>query len=89
MEQFFAGPEIKNYFKVHAVLGSDTSTSKLSPWLSNGCLSIRKLYNEVLNYEKASNVTKSSRMLVASLMWREFYHHIYMICGDKIRQQQR
>jgi deoxyribodipyrimidine photo-lyase len=52
---------ISNYAQTRKhLLGVDFS-SKLSPWLSNGCLSIREVYFAVHNFEKKYGQTESTR----------------------------
>jgi deoxyribodipyrimidine photo-lyase len=52
MQQYIFGKKaIDNYAHTkEQLLGRDYS-SKLSPWLANGSLSIRRLYHSIINYE--------------------------------------
>ena len=43
---------LKNYkLTRNKMIGADYS-SKFSPWLANGCLSVRKLYFDILQFER-------------------------------------
>ena len=55
------------------LLGLDFS-SKLSPWLANGCLSVRRVAAEVARFASQVTANKSTYWLLFELRWREFYH---------------
>ena len=53
-------------------MGSETS-SKLSPWLANGSLSVRRVYHAVKKYEKDNGgPSKSTTAFIDVLLWRDF-----------------
>lgn len=56
----------KTYSKTRDQLDNPNSTTRLSPYVKFGCLSIRELYNAFL----------PSPGLVAQLIWRDFYYNI-------------
>jgi len=65
---------LENYKETrNQLLGSDYS-SKLAPWLANGCLSARHVYHEVRRYEKERLQNESTRWLICQLLWRDYYH---------------
>ena len=51
------------------MLGADAST-KFSPWLAQGSLSIKAVYDAVVNY-KVQN--QSTDHLISELFWRDFF----------------
>ena len=51
--------------------GADHS-SKLSPWLANGSLSIRDCYFQVKSFEEKFGESKSTKHFIDELFWREF-----------------
>lgn len=53
-------------------LGTDFS-SHLSPWLANGSISPRRVWNEVLRYEQEKGGNESTYWLRFELLWREFF----------------
>ena len=70
---FWNGDGLENYKETrNQLLGSDYS-SKLSPWLANGCLSPRFVYHEVLKFEKERVQNESTRWLTCQLLWRDYY----------------
>jgi deoxyribodipyrimidine photo-lyase len=56
----------------NGLLGADFS-SKLSAWLSQGCLSPRYVYEEVQRYEQQRVSNDSTYWLVFELLWRDFF----------------
>jgi deoxyribodipyrimidine photo-lyase len=74
---------IENYKETrNNLLGNDYS-SKLSPWLANGSLSIRYAYQAIENYEKQIKQNQSTYWLKFELLWREFFRHLYMRHKEK------
>ncbi len=57
----------------NGMLGDDYS-SKFSPWLAAGCLSARRIAEQVGVYEARETANKSTYWLVFELRWREFFH---------------
>lgn len=55
-------------------------TSRLSPYIKYGCVSIREVWHIFL---KMSN-KKASRALLDQLIWREFYYHYYIFYPDEL-----
>jgi deoxyribodipyrimidine photo-lyase len=65
---------LKQYFETrNGLIGADYST-KLSAWLSAGCLSPRYVYSEVKRYEAERVENKSTYWLIFELLWRDFFH---------------
>lgn len=54
------------------LMGGDYST-KLSPWISQGCISPKKIYHEVCRYEEERGKTNSTHALKLELLVRDFY----------------
>ncbi|CAE8632425.1 unnamed protein product [Polarella glacialis] len=75
---------IRGYFEVrNGMLGPDYST-KLAPWLALGCVSPRKVYEQVREYEKARVANKSTYWVLFELMWRDFYKFFAAKHGNAI-----
>ncbi len=65
---------LQHYFETrNGLIGADYST-KLSAWLSTGCLSSRYVYAEVKRYEAERVENKSTYWLIFELLWRDFFH---------------
>ena len=56
----------------NGLIGGDYS-SKLSPWLAQGCLSPKMVYHELKKYESERGANKSTYWLFFELLWRDFF----------------
>lgn len=50
----------------------DKAMSKFSPWLAHGCISPRRLYEEVKRYEQQRHKNKSTYWITHEFLWRDF-----------------
>ncbi|MEL6141661.1 MAG: DASH family cryptochrome [Bacteroidota bacterium] len=55
------------------LIGADYST-KFSPWLAQGCLSPKRIYAEVRDFEDKVVSNDSTYWVIFELLWREFFH---------------
>lgn len=69
----------------NGLVGADYS-SKLSAWLSTGCLSPKMIYAELKRYEKERFANKSTYWLFFELLWRDFFRLMGKKYGNKIFQ---
>ena len=75
---------LKNYKTTrNELLGGDYS-SKLSPWLSLGCISARSVYFELKRYEQERKKNTSTYWLFFELLWRDFFRFMAKKHGSKI-----
>ena len=56
------------------------ASSKTSPWIATGCLSVLKLAKEILRYESKNGASKSTYNFIGRLHYRDyakwyFYKH--------------
>ena len=64
---------VKTYKKTkNGLIGADYS-SKLSPWLAQGCISPKYVYYELKRYEKRKMKNKVSYPIFFELLWRDFF----------------
>jgi deoxyribodipyrimidine photo-lyase len=64
---------ISNYKNTrNELIGKDYS-SKLSLWLSNGCISPRMIYSKVKQYEEEVESNDSTYWLIFELVWRDYF----------------
>lgn len=69
----FESKKIQSYLDTrNGLLGEDYS-SKLSPWLAQGCLSPKTIYSEIKKFEKEYGSDKSTYWLYFELLWRDFF----------------
>lgn len=67
----------------NGMLGADYS-SKFSPWLALGCLSPRRIYQAVQNYENERVKNDSTYWLVFELLWRDYFRFVCAKHGDRV-----
>lgn len=67
----------------NGMLDPDDS-SKLSPWLSHGCLSPRRVQAEVERYEAERVRNQSTYWLTFELLWRDFFRLYGTKHGDRL-----
>jgi deoxyribodipyrimidine photo-lyase len=60
------------------------NTSKLSPWLSVGCISPRQVYWEIFKHSQAQ-----SSMLKLELLWRDYFRFMFKKHGQKFIQAKK
>ena len=67
----------------NGLLGGDYS-SKLSPWLAQGCLSPKTIYYEVKAFETAKGANESTYWILFELLWRDFFRFMGKKHGNAI-----
>jgi deoxyribodipyrimidine photo-lyase len=75
---------LKSYKQTrNGMVGTDYS-SKLSAWLAMGCLSPRRVFETVQQYEAERVQNDSTYWLVFELLWRDYFRFICAKHGDKV-----
>jgi deoxyribodipyrimidine photo-lyase len=77
---------IKTYKQTRNELDDWDSSSKLSMWLANGCLSARTAYHAIKQYEAQRGENESTYWLYFELLWREYYQWYLAKHQDKLFQ---
>jgi deoxyribodipyrimidine photo-lyase len=77
---------IKQYKQTRNALDDWNSSSKLSMWLANGCLSARTVYHSIKRYEAQRGENDSTYWLYFELLWREFFQWYLAKHQDKLFQ---
>ena len=67
----------------NGMLGADYS-SKFSPWLALGCLSPRRIYQAVQEYEVDRIKNDSTYWLIFELLWRDYFRFVCAKQGDRV-----
>ncbi|MEM8500242.1 MAG: DASH family cryptochrome [Pseudomonadota bacterium] len=65
---------ILEYAKTRRCLDGLSGSSTLSPWLANGCLSVRTVLSEIRRFEFEHIRNESTEYLCQELLWREFLY---------------
>jgi deoxyribodipyrimidine photo-lyase len=74
LNQYLFGTDlIRQYKETRNALDAWDSSSKLSLWLANGCLSVRTVYHTIKEYEAQRGANDSSYWLYFELLWREYF----------------
>jgi deoxyribodipyrimidine photo-lyase len=85
LEEYFWQKDLLKTYKEtrNGMLGMDYS-SKFSPWLANGCISPRFIYEEIRRYEHDRIANESTYWLIFELIWRDYFRFVAMKFGNKI-----
>ncbi|MEM1024777.1 MAG: DASH family cryptochrome [Myxococcota bacterium] len=85
LRDFVFGSEALGHYKEtrNGLLEVDDS-SKLSPWLSLGCLSPRQVYAEVQRFEQTRYANESTYWLVFELLWRDYFKFLSLREGTRL-----
>ncbi len=88
LEDYFWEKDLLKVYKEtrNGMLGMDYS-SKFSPWLANGCISPRFIYDEIKRYEHERTANESTYWLIFELIWRDYFRFVAMKFGNKIFHQ--
>lgn len=78
---------IKNYKETRNGLIGEDYSSKFSAWLAHGCLSPKKIYQELKRYEAERAKNKSTYWLFFELLWRDFFRLMGKKHGNAIFQK--
>ena len=75
---FWESKQISVYKETrNGLLGGDYS-SKFSPWLANGSISPRSIFEELKRYEQEIDKNQSTYWLFFELVWRDYFRFIAM-----------
>lgn len=88
LNQYFWEQDLLKVYKEtrNGLLGADFS-SKFSAWLAMGCLSPRKIYEEVRRYESVRKKNSSTYWLIFELIWRDYFRFVAKKYGNLLFQQ--
>jgi len=78
---------LKSYKETRNGLLGEWFSSKLSPWLSNGSISPRMVYEAVRSYEQTRVANESTYWLIFELLWRDFFRYTLFQHGSKLFQR--
>ena len=75
---------IQQYKETRNGLLGESYSSKISPWLAQGCLSPKQVYHELKKYEAERGSNESTYWLFFELLWRDFFRLMGKKHGNKI-----
>jgi deoxyribodipyrimidine photo-lyase len=73
LESYFSATLPANYKEVRNALDGWDNSTKFSPWLANGNLSVRELFSRLRQYEGDVTSNESTYWIYFELLWREFF----------------
>lgn len=73
LTRYFSSSQPLHYKHTRNQLDGWGNSSKFSPWLANGCLSVRKLTHSLIAFEKTHGANESTSWLFMELLWREYF----------------
>lgn len=80
---FFETRNVSTYkLTRNGLIGEDYS-SKFSPWLANGSVSVKYIFKLLKEYEKEVENNDSTYWLYFELIWRDFFKYVSMQHKDK------
>ena len=82
-DYFFNTGNVSTYkLTRNGLIGEDYS-SKFSPWLANGSVSVKYIYNQLKKYESEVDQNDSTYWLYFELIWRDFFKYVSMQHKEK------
>ncbi len=73
-----------HYKEVRNSLDGWENSTKLSAWLSNGCLSVRLVYQYLKHYEARVTANESTYWVYFELLWREYFQWSAYVNQEKL-----
>lgn len=84
LDHFISSNAIEHYKSTRNGMLLADDSSKLSPWLANGNLSVRFIWNKIVEYENSYGENDGSYWMKFELLWREFFKWTGLKFGRKI-----
>lgn len=84
LREYIAQGHPKHYKDVRNELEGWTNSSKLSPWLNQGCLSVRRVKHELKLFEEKHGENESTHWLFLELLWREYFQWLALKLGKHL-----
>jgi len=80
----FGNHGIARYKETRNALDAWDASSKFSPWLANGSLSVREVAATIEDYERQETRNDSTYWLWFELLWREYFYWYAMKHGNRL-----
>lgn len=71
---YFASGAAKSYKETRNALDDWSASTKFSPWLANGSLSVRRIHAQLCAYEEQHGANDSTYWIFFELLWREYFY---------------
>ncbi|WP_217539824.1 DASH family cryptochrome [Vibrio metschnikovii] len=86
LEDYFSSDAPLIYKQTRNALDEWESSTKFSPWLANGCLSIGRLLARLNDYETQRGANESTYWIYFELLWREYFQWYALKYGAELFQ---
>jgi deoxyribodipyrimidine photo-lyase len=73
VREYFNSRQASQYKLDRNALDGWKNSTKFSPWLANGCLSVKQIFNELDVYETNHGRNESTYWIKFELLWREYF----------------
>jgi deoxyribodipyrimidine photo-lyase len=73
LEQYFSSTAPSKYKLTRNALDGMINSTKFSPWLANGNLSVRQIMTALQQYEQTHGANESTYWIYFELLWREYF----------------
>ena len=83
-DYFFVTKMLSNYKKTRNGLLGINYSSKFSPWLANGSMSARTIFNNVKKFESEFGSNQSTYWLIFELIWRDYFKYLSLKHGNQL-----
>lgn len=81
---YFTSGAAHTYKETRNALDDWPASTKFSPWLADGSLSVRRLHQQLLQYEAAHGSNESTYWIFFELLWREYFHWYAQRHGQRL-----
>jgi len=82
LERLFLNSDPLSGGKAARMPSINSFSSKLSPWIALGCISLRHVYWEVTSYHQATHSNQYHALLL-DLLWRDYFRFMFKKHGQK------
>ncbi len=87
-EYFWESRSVMHYHETRNGLLELDDSSKLSPYLAQGCISPRQVHAELLRIQDQEGPTKGTEALLYELEWRDYFKFLALRSGDRLFRPQ-
>ncbi|MBY6185636.1 DASH family cryptochrome [Marinobacter hydrocarbonoclasticus] len=84
LAHYFASDAPQSYKLTRNDLDEWSSSTKLSPWLAQGCLSARQVMAALDHYQATVEKNGSTEWIGVELLWREYFYWFALSSGPKL-----
>ncbi|EXJ13006.1 DASH family cryptochrome [Nitrincola nitratireducens] len=84
LHQYFASSAPSIYKETRNALDQWEHSTKFSPWLAQGCISVKRIYETLRTYEKVKGANDSTYWIFFELLWREYFQWYALKHGAKL-----